>query len=116
MNDWTIHYFDPQLGREVESRHMLSLEEAVSAAEAFVRQGCAVQFIASPDGKMNWPLSQRCAAVQTRGALSSKLSAWHTEQMGPHDFQGEWRSSSCDGVGRRFGSALQGRRRTERTT
>jgi hypothetical protein len=55
MSQWAVHYFDPQLGREAESRHMSSLEEAVSAAEAYVRQGRVVQFIASPDGKMNWP-------------------------------------------------------------
>jgi hypothetical protein len=59
--NWTIHYFDPQIGRDLESRHMSSLEEAVSAAEAYERQGCTVQYLASPNGKMNWPLSKRVA-------------------------------------------------------
>jgi hypothetical protein len=61
MSEWAVHYFDPQVGKEVESRRLASLDEAVSVAEAFVRQGCTVQFIASPNGKMNWPLSKRVA-------------------------------------------------------
>lgn len=59
--EWAIHYFDPQAGREMESRHMSSLEEAVSLAETFERQGFAVRYLASPHGKMNWPLSKRRA-------------------------------------------------------
>jgi hypothetical protein len=59
--EWAIHYFDPQTGRETESRRLSSLEEAVSLAETFERQGCSVRFLASPHGKMNWPLSKRKA-------------------------------------------------------
>ncbi len=58
---WTVHYFDPQLGREIESRSMTSLSEAVSLAETYERQGCTVRFLASPHGKMNWPPSKRRA-------------------------------------------------------
>ena len=59
--EWAIHYFDPQTGRETESRRLSSLEEAVSLAETYERQGCSVRFLASPHGKMNWPLSKRTA-------------------------------------------------------
>jgi hypothetical protein len=59
--EWAIHYFDPQVGREVESRSMPSLDEAVSLAETYERQGFTVRHLASPHGKMNWPLSRRTA-------------------------------------------------------
>jgi hypothetical protein len=58
-SQWAVHYFDPQLGQEVESRRMSSVIEAISVAEAYERQGCTIRFLASPNGKMNWPLSKR---------------------------------------------------------
>jgi hypothetical protein len=61
MSEWSVHYFDPQLGKDVESRGLSSLIEAVSVAESYERQGCTVQYLASPNGKMNWPLSKRRA-------------------------------------------------------
>jgi hypothetical protein len=61
-SEWAVHYFDPQLGREVESRPLSSLVEAVSFAEAYERQGCVVRFLTSPHGKMHWPLSKRATA------------------------------------------------------
>jgi hypothetical protein len=60
-SEWAIHYFDPELGREMESPHLSSLEEAVSLAQTYERRGSVVRFLASPHGKMNWPLSKRRA-------------------------------------------------------
>ena len=60
---WAVHYFDPELGREMESSRLSSLEEAVSLAQTYERRGSVVRFLASPHGKMNWPLSKRRAPL-----------------------------------------------------
>ena len=58
-SEWAVHYFDPQLGREIASGPFSSLVEAVSFAETYERQGRLVRFLATPHGKMHWPLSKR---------------------------------------------------------
>lgn len=57
--DWVVHFFDLERGREGESRSLSSLVEAVSLAETYEKRGCVARFLASPDGKMHWPLSKR---------------------------------------------------------
>ena len=57
--DWVVHFFDSEVGREGESQKLSSHVEAVSLAETYERRGCVVRFLASPNGKMHWPLSKR---------------------------------------------------------
>ena len=63
---WAVHYFDPQLGRARASGPFSSLVEAVSFAETYERQGRVVRFLATPHGKMHWPLSKRPPGVNGR--------------------------------------------------
>lgn len=58
-SEWAVHYFDAERGREVESRSLSSLVEAVSIAETYERQGCVIRFLTGPHGKLHWPLSKR---------------------------------------------------------
>jgi len=63
-SEWVVHYFDPQLGREMESCRFSSLAEAVSLADTYERRDCVVRFLAGPHGKMHWPLSKRSLSGQ----------------------------------------------------
>ncbi len=59
MSEWSVHYFDPEQSKEVDSRPCASLVEAVSVAETYERQGHKVQYLISPSGKLAWPLRRR---------------------------------------------------------